>query len=382
MKYIPYGKQWIDKKDVKEAVKVLKSDWITQGPTIKRFEESLCEYTSAKYAVAVANGTAALHIACLAAEIEKGDEVITSPLTFLASANCILYSGGKPVFCDIEPDTANINTNEIKRKISKRTKALIPVHYAGHPCDMKEISSIAEKKGLLIIEDAAHALGASYKGTKVGSCRYSDMSILSFHPVKHITTGEGGAVLTNNKSLYEKLIKYRNHGITQSGFLNRPHGKWYYEMQVLGFNYRITDIQAALGISQMKKLNNFVKKRRSIAAFYNKAFKNNDFFDTPVEKAYGLSSYHLYPIRLKDNMARRKEDIFSSLRINGLGVQVHYIPVYLQPYYRKLGYKTGICPESEKFYRSEISLPMFPLLSRKDMETVVKKLIKTIYSYC
>ncbi|RLJ01480.1 MAG: UDP-4-amino-4,6-dideoxy-N-acetyl-beta-L-altrosamine transaminase, partial [Candidatus Aenigmatarchaeota archaeon] len=235
-KYIPYGHQWINNDDIKEMIKVLKSEWITQGPKVKEFEEALCEYTGAKYAVAVSSGTAGLHIACLAAGIKEGDEVITSPITFVASANCILYCGGTPVFVDVQEDTINIDPEEIEKKITKKTKAIIPVHFAGHPCDLEEIHSIAKKYGLIIIEDACHALGAEYKGSKIGSCKYSNMTIFSFHPVKSITTGEGGAVLTNNKKLYKKLLMLRNHGITKErkSFIYEYEGPWYYETQFLG----------------------------------------------------------------------------------------------------------------------------------------------------
>lgn len=376
MKYIPYGHQWIDKSDIKEVIKVLKSGWVTQGPNIARFENALCKYTGAKYAVAVSNGTASLHIACLSAGIKSGDEVITSPITFLASANCVLYCGGRPVFADVDRTTANIEASQITRHITDKTKALIPVHYSGQPCDMEKIRNIARENNLLVIEDAAHALGAKYKDTKVGSCKYSDMTILSFHPVKHITTGEGGAVLTNNEKLYKKLIKFRNHGISQTDYLNEPHGKWYYEMQYLGFNYRITDMQAALGLSQLKKLNRFVSRRREIVKKYKNAFKNNEYFDIPEEEDYAFSSYHLYPIRLKDKFVNRKKDIFSIMREKGLGVQVHYIPLYKQPYYQSIGFKDKICPNAEDFYKREISLPIYPKMNNSDINFVIKTIFK------
>lgn len=383
MRYIPYGHHWIDKDDIKEVVKVLESDWITQGPKIKEFEDSLCKYTGAKYAVAVSSGTAALHIACLAAEIGKGDEVITSPITFVASANCVLYCGGKPVFADIQEDTINIDPKEIKKKITRRTKAIIPVHFAGHPCDLQEINRIVKKHNLIVIEDAAHALGAEYKGSKIGSCKYSDMTIFSFHPVKSITTGEGGAILTNRKDLYEKLLLLRNHGITKDPmkFLNPYYlslntDSWYYEMQYLGFNYRITDFQCALGISQLKKFNGFLKRRREIAEIYREALKDNEYLDLLKEKKYVKSSYHLYLVRLKDKYKFRKKEIFYKLRKMGLGVQVHYIPVYLQPYYQRLGYKKEICPKAEDFYQREITVPVYQSMSNKDVKYVIKILYK------
>ena len=377
-RHIPYGHQLIDDSDIKSVVGVLKSDWLTQGPRVKEFEKKLCEYAGSSYAVAVSSGTAALHVACLAAGIKADDEVITSPLTFVASANCILYCAGKPVFADIKYDTANIDPEEIKRKVNKKTKAVIPVHFAGHPCDLKEIGDIAKKHGLFVIEDAAHALGAKYKGSRVGACKYSDMTILSFHPVKSITTAEGGAVLTNNKSLYEKLTMLRNHGITKQNLGVNSKDRWYYQMQLLGFNYRMTDIQAALGISQLKKLNKFISRRRQIAGIYNSAFKGNPCFDTPVEKKYAYSAYHIYPIRLKGQhrVDLKRQKIFNNLKQKGLGVQVHYIPVYNHPYYKELRYRQGSCPVAEDFYKREISIPLFPSMQSREIKHVIDSIIK------
>ena len=380
-KYIPYGRQSITESDIQSVIKALKCDFITQGPRVKEFEKHLCDYTGAKYAVAVSSGTAALHLACLSAGIGRGDEVITSPLTFLASSNCVLYCGGKVAFADIDSQAANIMPSEIKKNITKKTKAIIPVHFAGHPCELDQIRRIGKKNNLIIIEDAAHALGAEYKGSKIGSCKYSDMTTFSFHPLKHITTGEGGAILTNRKDLYEKLLMLRSHGITKDKFVNKSSGEWYHEMQMLGFNYRITDIQCALGMSQMKKLDKFVQRRRRIAELYKKAFGDNLYFDIPVEKDYVFSSYHLYPIRLKDKYKSKRKNIFSDLRKNGLGVQVHYIPVYLQPYYQHLEYKKGLCPEGETFYEREISIPLYPLMKKTDIEYVIKNIFKVFKKY-
>lgn len=376
MKVIPYGRQFIDSADIKEVIRVLKSDWITQGPKINEFESALCKYTGAKYAVVVSNGTAALHIACLAAGIKRGDEVITSPITFVASANCVLYCGGRPVFADIQEDTVNIDSGEIEKKITKKTKMIIPVHFAGHPCELKAIHDIAKKHNLMIVEDAAHALGSEYKGSKIGSCKYSDMTIFSFHPVKHITTGEGGAVLTNRKDLYERLLIFRNHGITKNNLqfaICNPQsaGPWYYEMQELGFNYRITDIQCALGISQLKKLDKFVEKRRKIVKIYQKVFAGNNFFDLPVEKNYAKSSWHLFVVKLKDKYKSKRRQIFERLRKKGLGVQVHYIPVYRQPYYQALGYRKGLCQKAEEYYEKTISLPVYPKMSDSEIKKVI-----------
>lgn len=379
-KFIPYGHQSIDKKDISSVLKTLRSDFLTQGPKIKEFEDALSRYTGAKYAVAVSSGTAALHIACLAIDLKEGNEVITSPITFTASANCILYCQGKAIFVDVEKDTANIDSQEIRRKINQKTKAIISVHFSGHPCDLEAIYRIAKKYNLMIIEDAAHALGAKYKGLKIGSCKYSDMAIFSFHPIKSITTGEGGAVLTNNKTLYKRLLTLRNHGIVK-GNLSKDYGPWYYEMQELGFNYRITDLQAALGISQLAKLNNFIQKRREIAQIYNRAFRNNPYFDIPEEKEYAYSSYHLYPIRLKGKFNNKRKKIFLRMRKNGLGVQVHYLPVYLHPFYKRLGYKSGLCPQAEDYYAREISIPIFPALKKKQIKFVIASVVKAFKSY-
>ena len=373
MKTIPYGHQWIDEKDIKEVIKVLKSDWITQGPKIKEFEEALCKYTGAKYAVAVSSGTAALHIACLAAGIKEGDEVITTPITFVATANCILYCGGRPVFADIQEDTVNIDPDEIKKKITKMTKAIIPVHFAGHPCDLEEIYEIAKENNLIVIEDACHALGAEYKGSKIGSCKYSDMTVFSFHPVKSITTGEGGAVLTNNKDLYEKLLLLRSHGITKDKrkFINKKEGGWYYEMHELGFNYRITDFQCALGISQLKKLDKFIKRRREIVDIYNKELSEIDEIILPVERPYVKSSWHIYYIRLKNPQKRRF--VFEKLQEKGIGVQVHYIPVYRQPYYQtNFGYKKGDYPKAEDYYHRSLTVPLYPKIKISGIINIMK----------
>ncbi len=373
MKFIPYGHQYIDKNDIAEVVKVLKSDLITQGPRIEKFESALCKYTGAKYAVVVSNGTAALHIACLAVGIEPGDEVITSPITFVASANCVFYCGGIPVFSDVQEDTFNISPEEIKKKINQKTKAIIPVHLAGHPCDMEEIYRIARKSDLIIIEDASQALGSLYKGSKTGSCRYSDITTLSFHPIKHITTGEGGAVLTNRKDLYEKLLLLRNHGITKdSTKLQKQEGPWYYEQQMLGFNYRITDFQCALGLSQLRKIDDFIDKRRKIVDFYNNELLKIKEIKLPLEKEYAKSSWHIYCLRVKNKKERK--DLFEKLRSSGIGVQVHYIPVHLQPYYKKvLRYKKNDFPIAEKYYESEITLPIYPKLSKKELKYIVSK---------
>jgi UDP-4-amino-4,6-dideoxy-N-acetyl-beta-L-altrosamine transaminase len=378
--FIPYGKQWIDDEDIREVVKVLKSDFITQGPKVREFEEKLAEFAGTRYAVVFNSGTSALHAAYFSLGLSTGDEFITTPLTFAATSNAGLFLGAKPVFCDVEKDTGNLDAGLIEEKITSRTKLVVPVHYAGHPCDMEKIKEVADKYGLFVVEDACHALGARYKDSKIGSCKYSDMTVFSFHPVKHITTGEGGAVLTDREDLYEKLLMFRNHGITKDDkkFTKEKEGDWYYEMQFLGFNYRMTDIQAALGISQLKKLNKFVERRREIAKVYDKAFENNPYFDTPVEKDYAYHSYHLYPIRLKDPYKDKRAEVFQLLREKGLGVQVHYIPVYLHPYYRKLGYREGECPVAEDFYGREISLPLYPAMDDDGIYCVIDTVFETL----
>ena len=376
---IPYSCQYIDKDDIEAVVEALKSDFITQGPKIGEFEGALASYCRAKYAVAFNSGTSALHAAYYVAGLGPGDKFIVPAITFAATANAGVFLGARPIFADIEEDTGNIDPNQIEDLITSKTKLIVPVHYAGHPAELKKIYIIAKKYGLKVVEDACHALGAKYRGVLIGSCQYSDMVVFSFHPVKHITTGEGGAVLTNSKEYYEKLLMFRNHGITKDSpkFKDQSHGPWYYEMQFLGWNYRMTDFQAALGISQLKKLDKFIERRRTIAKIYNKAFKDNPYFDVPPEKDYVFSSYHLYSIRLKDRYKHQKREIFKRLREKGLGVQVHYIPVYLQPYYQELGYKKGECPSAEDFYQREISLPIYPAMGEKDIRYVKETIFKT-----
>lgn len=376
-KFIPYGHQWIDEKDIKEVDRVLRTDWITQGPKIDEFEREIAKFCRAKYAVAVSNGTAALHAAYSVAGIEKGDQVITTPITFAATANAVVYCGGKPVFADVQKDTLNIEPKEIEEKITKKTKAIAPVDFAGHPCDLDEIKKIAKKHKLLIIEDACHALGALYKGKRIGGL--ADMTILSFHPVKHITTGEGGMVLTNNKKFYEKLRIFRHHGAVKKP----SKGGWYYEIEKPGYNYRITDIQSALGKSQFEKLDKFIKKRRETVIKYNGAFRDIKEIILPTEKSYVKSAWHIYPIQLclkKLRVNRRK--IFDELRKAGIGAQVHYIPVHLHPFYKKkFGHKKGNFPIAEKYYQGAITLPLFPKMTQKEIEYVIKTVKKIINDY-
>lgn len=373
-KFIPYGRQYIDEEDIRAVVEVLKSDYITTGPKIAELENRIAEYTGAKHAVAVSNGTAALHAACFAAGIEAGDEVITSPMTFAASSNCILYMGAKPVFADINSRTYNIDPEEIERKITEKTKAIIPVHFTGQPCDMDEIMKIAEKYGLTVIEDGAHALGAEYKGRRIGTI--GSMTTFSFHPVKHITTGEGGAITTNDDALYEKLIMFRTHGITRDKErMNRDEGPWYYEQHYLGYNYRMTDIQAALGVSQMNKLESFLKKRRSFAATYNKLLSGLEGITVPYQADYTNSAWHLYIIKLnRTKLGLSRREVFEELRKRNIGVNVHYIPVYYHPYYRELGYGKGLCPVSEELYEEIITLPLYPTMELEDIYYIVENI--------
>ena len=376
-KQIPYGHQWIDEKDIKEVVKVLKSDWITQGPKVEEFEKKIAEYCGSKYGVAVSSGTAALLAAYAVAGIKPGDEIITTPLTFAATANTIIFCGGKPVFADIKEDTLNIDPKEIEKKITKKTKAIVPVDFAGHPCDYDEILKIAKKYKLLIIEDAAHALGSEYKEKKIGN--FADLTILSFHPVKTITTGEGGMILTSNKNFYERLKILRHHGIVK-----KPEkGGWYYEIKNLGYNFRLTDFQCALGISQLKKINKFIERRREIVTQYNQAFKNIREIITPTERNYVKSAWHIYLIQLRlDKLKASQKKIFEALQKERIGVQVHYLPLHLQPFYmKKFGYKIGDFPIAERYYQRAITLPLFPKMTNKDVNDVIRSVKKIINYY-
>ncbi len=372
--FIPYGRQSISEEDIQEVVNILRSDYLTTGPTVTEFERQVAEYVGAKYAVAVSNGTAALHIACLAAGIGKGDEVITSPITFAASANCVLYCGGTPVFADIKEDTYNIDPEDIERKITSRTKAIIPVHYTGQPCEMDAIHDIAKKHNLIVIEDGAQVISGEYKGKKVGSI--SDMTTFSFHPVKPLTTGEGGMVTTNSEELYEKLKLFHTHGITrEESLMQRNDGPWYYEQLELGYNYRITDIQCALGISQLKRLDDFAKHRRMLAARYDKGFERVEHIVTPYQHPDCLSSYHLYMIQVPTDV---RKEVFEELRKAGIGVNVHYIPVYKHPYYQANGYQNVCCPNAETFYAGAITLPLFADMTLEQVDYVVEKTIEIV----
>lgn len=369
-KMIPYGRQTIEEDDIQAVVDVLRSDYLTTGPKIAEFEKMVADYVGAKYAVAISNGTSALHATCFAAGIKPGDEVITTPLTFAASANCVLYCGGTPVFADVDPKTYNIDPEDIRRKITDKTKAIIAVHLAGQPCDMDEIHKIAKEHHLLVIEDGAHALGSVYKGKKVGTL--SDMTTFSFHPVKPITTGEGGMIVTDKEEFYQKMMLFRSHGITRDeNLMTRNDGPWFYQQLDLGYNYRITDIQCALGCSQMKKLDRFLARRKEIVAHYNEAFADCENIVTPYQLPETESGWHLYIVQVK-NCDRR--EVFEALREHGIAVNVHYIPVYMHPYYQEHGYKDVHCRNAEEIYSHIISLPLYPTLTEEQQQYVIETL--------
>ncbi|MGG0257103.1 UDP-4-amino-4,6-dideoxy-N-acetyl-beta-L-altrosamine transaminase [Bacillus toyonensis] len=380
-KYLPYGQQQIDEHDIQAVVDILKGDFLTTGPMVQQFEEAIAKYVGAKYAVSFSNGTAALHAACYAAGITEGDEVITTPMTFVASANCILYQGGQPVFADIDNETYNISPKSIEEMITNKTKAIIPVHFTGQPVELEAIQKIAKENNLIIIEDAAHALGATYKNKKIGSI--GDMTMFSFHPVKHITTGEGGVITTNNPLFYEKLVQFRTHGIERNPHkLLENHGPWYYEMQFLGYNYRITDIQAALGISQLSKLDSFIKIRKKYVDIYNKEFSSLSEIIIPKQLPQISSSWHLYIIRLNAKLLKcNRKEVYEALQRENIGVNVHYIPVHLQPFYQKLGFEKGICPQAENVYEEIITLPLFPKMTEADVWDVIQAVRKVLSFY-
>lgn len=368
---ITYGKQWITDDDIERVSEVLRSDYLTTGPFVQKFEEEFAKYVGAKYAVAVANGTAALHLSAQALGVKEDSQVVTTPMSFAATSNCILYNSGTPVFSDIT-ERGLIDPNKIQGKLSKTTEGIIPVHYMGLPCDLGSISEIAKENDLFVIEDASHALGAKYQDHPIGSCKYSDLTTFSFHPVKHITTGEGGIITTNKEELHQSLSLLRTHGITKdkTKFKNKDNmGPWYQEMQDLGFNYRLTDIQAALGLNQLSKVEKFITRRREIAQSYFDFFEDYaDSVETIPELEDEFNSYHLYVIKLVDPGNRRK--LFDFFVKEGIYCQVHYIPIYWHPFYRESGYRDEKLPNTEKFYERIISLPMYPSLSNEELDHV------------
>ncbi len=370
-KLLPYGRQQITEEDIQAVVNVLRSDWLTTGPNIEEFEKAVAQRVDAKYAVAFSSGTAALHGAVFAADLGKGEEAITSPLTFAATANCVLYQGATPVFADVCADTLTLDPTEILKRITPRTKAILPVDYAGHPSDLDAIQQIAHEKNLIVIEDAAHALGATYHGKKIGSV--ADMTMFSFHPVKHITTGEGGIITTNNATYYERLKLFRSHGINSDARKRHETGNWFYEMVALGYNYRLTDIGAVLGLSQLKRLDANLARRREIAAHYSNVFSEMEGIVVPTVCEGAEPAWHLYPIQVQSGRA----EIFKALRAENIGVNVHYIPVHLHPYYReRFGYRGGEYPIAERAYEGLISLPMFHAMTDEDVRDVVRAMEK------
>lgn len=375
---IPYGRQWLDEEDIRVVADVLRSDWLTTGPKVGEFEEAFSKFVGVRYGVAVSSGTAALHSVMNALNIGHGDEVIVPSMTFAATANCVLYQGGTPVFCDVHPDTLLIDPEDVKHKISDKTKAVIAVDYAGQPCDYDELLRISDKHSVPLVGDSCHALGAIYRDKMVGSI--ADLTIFSFHPVKHITTGEGGMVVTNNPKLVEKLKHFRNHGIDTDHRKREQEDSWYYEMVDLGFNYRITDIQCALGLSQLKKLPMFLDKRRKIAERYQQAFADNRVIKPLKTKKNVEHAYHLYVVAVEfDTIGRTRREVFKLLRNSGIGVNVHYIPVHLHPYYRKkLGTAPGDCPVAELMYEKILSLPMFPNMTETQVDDVIENLFRVI----
>jgi perosamine synthetase len=378
---LPYGRQSISEEDIRTVDEVLRSDWLTTGPKIGEFEEALAAWVGAKYAVAFSSGTAALHGAAFAAGLKPGDEAITSPLTFAATANCVLYQGARPVFADVSSDALNLDPDQFAERITPSTRAVLPVAYAGHPADLDPILALAEGHGLTVIEDACHALGAEYHGRRTGSVAH--MSVFSFHPVKHLATGEGGMVTTDRADLAESLRRFRNHGISSDARQRNAAGQWHYEMVLLGFNYRLTDIACALGLSQLKKLEANLARRREIAARYTAAFRNLRGVIVPSVRPNVNPAWHLYPIRV--NPAQLDTDrahVFTALRAENIGVNVHYIPVHLHPYYReRFGYQGGECPAAEAAYEQLISLPMFHGMSDQDVQDVIHAVGKVVTSF-
>ncbi len=386
MSFIPYGRQDINQNDIDAVIQVLQSDWLTQGPTIEQFEKKVAEYCGAKYAVAVNSATSALHISCMAAGLGQEDILWTSPNTFVASANCGRYCGADVDFVDIDLRTYNMSVDKLEQKLihakneGRLPKVVIPVHFSGQSCEMDKISMLAKEYSFAVIEDASHAIGGSYRNKKVGSCTFSDMTVFSFHPVKVVTTAEGGMVLTNNTMLYEKLIEFRSHGITRNPGLmtEEMHGPWYYQQISLGYNYRMTDIQAALGCSQLERLDEFVTRRQAIAGKYNRALQCLPLV-LPWQHPDTYSAYHLYVICLEEEQLQKShKQVFEELRQAGIGVNLHYIPVHTQPYYAQFGFQWGDFPVSEYYYSTAISIPMYAAMTEGQQDVVIKTITEIL----
>src|SRR5579864_7261304 len=377
-KLLPYGRQSVDESDIQAVVEVLRSDWLTTGPKVAEFEEAFASRVGAAHALSFTSGTAALHAAAFAAGLKPGDEAITTPITFAATANCVLYQGATPVFADVSRDTINLDPELAAEKVSPRTRALLPVDYAGHPAAMTQFAEMARRHGLIVIEDACHALGAEFHGRRVGSL--ADMTVFSFHPVKHVTTGEGGMVTTSSPQFAEMLRRFRNHGISSDARQRQSAGQWHYEMVLLGFNYRLPDIVCVLGIEQLKRLDANLARRREIAARYAAAFQEISGVIAPVVRSEANPAWHLYPIRLDlERLSAGRGQIFRALRAENIGVNVHYIPVHLHPYYRdRFGYRGGEFPIAEDAYSRLISLPMFHSMSDQDVEDVIEAVKKVV----
>jgi UDP-4-amino-4,6-dideoxy-N-acetyl-beta-L-altrosamine transaminase len=383
---IPYGRQTITDDDVAAVVEALRSSHLTQGPAIDRFERAVADYCGAEHAVAVANGTAALHLACLAMDLGPGDRLWTVPNTFVASANCALYCGADVGFVDIDPHTYDLSIGALETKLALAAERgllpqiVVPVHFAGRPCEMATIGRLADAYGFRVLEDASHALGGRDGGHPIGSCEHSAAAVFSFHPVKIVTSGEGGMVVTNDAGLARRLRRLREHGITRepAEMSREPDGPWYYELATLGYNYRITDLQAALGTSQMKRLDEFVTRRRALAARYRERLAGLPL-RLPDDAGNGRSAWHLYVVRIdRSRVSRTRREIFERLRADGIGVQVHYIPVHLQPLYRRLGFEPGDCPQAEAYYEEAITLPLFPAMSEGEQDLVVAALERAL----
>lgn len=378
--FLPYGRQSVDEADIEAVVEVLRSDWLTTGPKVEMFETTWADQVGARHAVAVNSGTAALHAAAFAANIGPGDEVIVTPLTFAASANCVVYQGGTPIFADVQPDTLNIDPAAVTAAVTSRTRAVIAVDYTGQPADLDELRDIAERYDLILIEDAAHAVGAIYKGRSIGAI--SDLTTFSTHPVKHVTTGEGGLVTTNNESAAQRMRWFRNHGITTDHRQRAEKGGWFYEMVALGYNYRLPDINCALGVSQLRKLEGWLARRRAIAAHYTQAFADFPAVRTLVVRPDREPAWHIYPILLDTALLRvGRAQVFAALRAENIGVNVHYIPVYWHPVYSERGYQRGLCPIAEDAYERLITLPLFPTMTEQDVTDVVEAVFKVLKAY-